>query len=135
MIWYQVKLFVSHATTLSMDALHLLVGAVIFLSLAALGRRGIARWRPWLILLALEAINEFGDLWIEQWPDPASQYGESAKDIGLTMLIPTALLLLARWRPALFAFSIDDEVAGRADIAVADGGSARDDDQREAGRE
>lgn len=124
MIWYQVKLFASHSTALSMDALHLLVGALLFLGIVALSGGTVARWRPWLVILALELINEVNDLWIEQWPDPASQYGESAKDIWLTMLIPTALLLLARWRPALLAASIDDQVAGRADVAVTDRSAA-----------
>jgi hypothetical protein len=39
---------------------------------------------------------------MEQWPDLAVQYGESAKDILLTMTLPTVLLVMARAWPQLF---------------------------------
>jgi hypothetical protein len=42
------------------------------------------------------------DLWIEQWPDPGQQYGEGAKDLLLTMAVPTMTMLAARARPDLF---------------------------------
>jgi hypothetical protein len=41
-------------------------------------------------------------LWIEQWPDRGQQYGESAKDLLLTMAVPTILMAAARARPDLF---------------------------------
>jgi hypothetical protein len=41
-------------------------------------------------------------LWIEQWPDLSMQYGESVKDLLLTMALPTLLLVAARLRPQLF---------------------------------
>jgi hypothetical protein len=42
------------------------------------------------------------DLTLEQWPDKGWQYGESAKDVLLTMAVPTILMLAARLRPDLF---------------------------------
>ena len=112
--WYRLKLSVSHATSLSMDALHLLLGVVAMLLFARLIRRSIADIRPWLAVLVFELLNEWSDLRFEQWPDPAKQYGEGAKDILLTMLVPTALLLIARYRPRLL---VDSPAAARTDEA------------------
>jgi hypothetical protein len=99
--WYQVKLFIEHASGISMDALHILVGFAIFLIAALALRRSVASLLPWLATLILEIGNEAYDLHVELWPDPGSQLGEGAKDIILTMALPTLLLLVARWRPTL----------------------------------
>ena len=82
-----------------MDSLHVIVGVVLQLFVASLTRRGLADWRPWSVVLALEVANEINDLWVERWPDPGQQYGEGMKDLLLTMLLPTVLLLVARYRP------------------------------------
>ena len=100
--WYQFKLFVEHASGISMDALHILVGfALLFVAAAAL-RRSVSSFLPWAVLLLLELGNEAYDLSIEVWPSFASQLGEGAKDIILTMAIPTLTLILARWKPGWF---------------------------------
>ena len=108
--WYQFKLFVEHASGISMDALHILVGFAVFILAAQLLKRTVASALPWLAVLVLELANEAYDLHVELWPDPWSQFGEGAKDIMLTMALPTLLLVLARWRPALLGSN-----AGRAD--------------------
>jgi hypothetical protein len=97
--WYQAKTFIEHAISFSHDALHVLVGVVVQLVIAALLRRSLRSIWPWLIVLALELGNEWVDLAIERWPVPAEQYGEGMKDILLTMALPTLLLLVARFRP------------------------------------
>lgn len=97
--WYQVKLFIEHASGISMDALHILVGFFLFMIAARLLRTGIASPRPWLALLLLELANEAYDLHVERWPNLGSQLGEGAKDILLTMAAPTLLLVTARLRP------------------------------------
>ena len=99
--WYQVKLFIEHASGISMDALHILVGFAIFLIAAQALKRSIVDPLPWLATLLLEVGNEAHDLTIELWPDLGSQLGEAAKDIVLTMALPTLLMLIARWRPML----------------------------------
>lgn len=101
--WYQIKLFLEHASGISMDALHILVGFAVFLIAALALRRSIADPLPWLATLAFEIGNEAYDLTVELWPDPGSQLGEGAKDIALTMALPTLLMLVARWRPNLLA--------------------------------
>jgi hypothetical protein len=86
-----------------MDALHVLAGVALQLGFAALLRTSLSHWGPWLFVLALEVANEVSDLVVEQWPDPGMQWGESARDVVLTMLLPSILLLVARRRPALLA--------------------------------
>ena len=96
--WYQVKLLIEHASGISMDALHILVGFILFLLAARLLKTSVASLLPWLVLLVLELINEAYDLHVERWPTFASQLGEGAKDILLTMALPTLLLVTARWQ-------------------------------------
>jgi len=81
---------------------HVIVGVIAFLALGLVTRQSVAAWRPWLWLFALALWNETVDLWVERWPDPGMQYGEGAKDLMLTMVLPTVLLLAARLRPELF---------------------------------
>ena len=97
--WYQFKLFVEHASGISMDALHILVGFGLFVLAAVVLRTGIASLRPWFVLLFIEIANEGYDLTVERWPDLGSQLGEAARDVMLTMALPTLVLLVARWRP------------------------------------
>jgi len=100
--WHQGKLFVEHAISISHDTLHLIVGVLIWIVAALSSRRPLTSWIPWLWVLAFILWNEAGDLWNEHWPDPGQQYGEGAKDVVLTMFVPTLLMLAARARPDLF---------------------------------
>lgn len=107
--WYQVKLFAEHASGISMDALHIMVGFLLFLLAAFVLRRSVASSLPWLAVLLLEIGNEVHDLIVERWPDLGSQLGEGAKDIMLTMALPTLLLLTARLKPELLTADPDGE--------------------------
>ncbi|MEO7634714.1 MAG: hypothetical protein ABIS38_03575 [Sphingomicrobium sp.] len=100
--WHQGKLFIERGVAVDHDTLHVIVGVVAWLGFALIVRRPVTAWRPWLWLLALIGWNETADLWIDKWPDPGMQYGEGAKDLLLTMLLPTLLLFAARARPDLF---------------------------------
>ena len=99
--WYQFKLFVEHASAVDMDTLHVLIGIPVMLAAALVFRVPVSRWRPWLTVLAIEVLNEWNDLQVEQWPNWGRQYGEAAKDIILTMFLPTLVLVVARLRPRL----------------------------------
>ena len=101
--WYQIKLLIEHATGVSMDALHILAGVLAQLMFAALFRVQLKTWRPWTFVLILVLLNEASDLWVERWPQPAMQFGEGLKDVVLTMLVPTMLMLALHLRPTLFA--------------------------------
>ena len=100
--WHQGKLFIEHAVSISHDSLHVIIGVLLWLVLALLTRRPLTSWTPWLWVLAFILWNETVDLWNEQWPDPGMQYGEGAKDVAITILLPTVLMLAARTRPDLF---------------------------------
>ena len=100
--WHQGKLFVEHSLTISHDALHILVGTLLWIVFGLALRRPLYAWRAWRWLFAATFLNEAVDLWVEQWPDPGQQYGEGAKDVLLTMAVPTLIMLAARLRPDLF---------------------------------
>ncbi|MBV9527161.1 hypothetical protein [Sphingomonas sp.] len=101
--WYELKMFVEHAAIITSDALHVLAGIAVWIVAGLAQRRPLTGWLPWLWVLAAILLNETIDLWVEQWPIAAMQYGESAKDVMLTMIVPTLLMAAARWRPNLFA--------------------------------
>ena len=100
--WYQAKLFIEHSLAISHDSLHILVGVMLWLALALLVRRPLTSWWPWGGLFVAILWNEGVDLWVERWPDPGQQYGEGAKDLILTMFVPTLMMIAARTRPDLF---------------------------------
>ena len=100
--WAQVKTLVEHYAGHDDDWVHVLVGPIIQLLVTLLPRQNLQRIGPWLTVLALELLNEWHDLTWEVWPTRQMQYGESLKDILLTMAIPTALLLLSRSFPHWF---------------------------------
>ncbi len=102
--WYQVKLFVQHASGMSMDALHVIAGAVLLFAIAFLLRTSVARLLPVLIVLLVAAINEASDFRVEIWPQIGMQAGEAAKDLILTMIVPVLIFLVARYRPKLLAY-------------------------------
>ena len=101
MDWSQTKTFIEHMIGFSHDALHVMVGVCLQLLFAALFRLSARSIGPWLMVLALELANEWSDLYIEVWPQHAMQWGEGAKDVLLTMALPTLLLIVARYRPKL----------------------------------
>jgi hypothetical protein len=100
--WHQGKLFLEHSLTIDHDALHVIIGVLVWLVAALLLRRPITSWHPFLWCFAIILWNETVDLWVEQWPDPGMQYGEGAKDLVLTILVPGLLMISARSRPDLF---------------------------------
>jgi hypothetical protein len=100
--WHQGKLFVEHTIAINHDALHVITGVLVWLVVGGITRRPLVSLRPWLWLLAIIGWNETVDLWVERWPDPGMQYGEGAKDVLLTMFLPTVLALAVRFAPGLF---------------------------------
>ena len=102
LFWYREKMFIEHASVISSDAIHVLIGVVIWVAAALVSRRPLATWLPLLAVLVLTLLNEAVDLSVERWPSLAMQLGESAKDIILTMALPTLLMTAVRLRPNLF---------------------------------
>ena len=112
--WSQTKTFIEHMIGFSHDALHVMVGVCLQLLFAGLLRRSARSVWPWLMVLGLELANEWVDLHVEVWPQHAMQWGESAKDVLLTMALPTLLLIVARCRPRL--------VSGDTSVVAAESG-------------
>jgi ABC-type branched-subunit amino acid transport system permease subunit len=100
--WHQAKLFLEHLVAISNDALHVIIGVVVQLVIALVLKWSVSSVRPVLVVLALAAWNEIVDLWTERWPEPGMQYGECAKDVAVTILLPLVLMFAARLRPELF---------------------------------
>ena len=109
--WYSFKQWLEAASGLDMDALHIHAGLLVQLLAALLLRRSLSSLWPWLVVLAATLANEAYDLHFETWPEPdrARQLAEGVKDLLNTMLMPTILLLLARYAPRL--------IIGRAPVS------------------
>lgn len=120
--WYEAKQFLEHSAAVSMDALHVLVGMVALIIFAILLRRPLSSWLPWSLVLAVTLLNEASDLWVEQWPSRGMQYGESARDLVLTMLLPTLLLVAVRALPRLFTSRTTPSPPPPSDPGEAGGG-------------
>ena len=96
--WHEIKTFIERSAFVSTDSLHVIAGVLLQLLFAMVLRRPMSKWLPWLLVFAALLFNEAVDLWVEQWPSLAEQLGESAKDVLLTMFLPTVLMLAARSR-------------------------------------
>ena len=101
MDWFQIKHGLTLWSGLDMDALHVHVGVIAQLLTAAVLRRSLASPLPWLALFIALCANEWFDLAYETWPNRDEQWGESIRDGWNTMLLPTLLLLVARYAPGL----------------------------------
>ena len=101
MDWHGFKEWLEAASGLDMDALHVHAGMVCQLIVALVLRRSLRSPLPWLVVLGAVLINEYYDLSYEYWPNRGDQWAESIKDGWNTMLLPTAMLLLARFVPNL----------------------------------
>ena len=95
------KTLFEHSIGFHNDGLHVLLGVALQIAVALILKKSLAHWFPWMTVLALALANEANDLFVERWPSAAMQFGESLKDVFLTVAIPTLLLILAKWRPAL----------------------------------
>ena len=100
--WYETKMFIEHSTSVSPDALHMIAGLAVVTAAAILLKRSLADGIPMLVLMGALLLNEATDLWVEQWPSPHMQYGEAARDLILTMVVPIFVFVTARYAPRLY---------------------------------
>ena len=102
MDWLWLKQQISYLTV-AKDALHIYGAFLVQVVAALLTRRTLASPIPWLAVLAAIIVNEALDLtfekepYIQQW-----QIDGVVHDLINTMILPTLLLLLARFVPQLF---------------------------------
>lgn len=89
--------------TVSKDALHIYASFIIQVAAAALLRKSLAHWLPWLAVLAIEIGNEALDIFFgEEAHVQAWQWAGGRHDLINTMTLPTLMLLLCRYAPTLF---------------------------------
>lgn len=103
MDWHLIKEWLSSASGLDMDSLHVHIGVLAQIAVAFVLRRRLSSVWPWLAVAAAVLANEVYDFQYEKWPTRWQQFLESVKDVWNTLLLPTLLLLLARFTPGLFA--------------------------------
>lgn len=109
MEWLVFKDYLAELTGLSEDALHIYAALFIQVGVAALIRRSLAHLVPWFCVLLILLANEAADLYFPGHPVEPWQVQGGIQDLWNTMLLPTLLLLLARFWPRL--------VVGRAHMA------------------
>lgn len=102
MDWHALKQWLETTSGLDMDALHVHAGILGQIGVALIFRKSLRDPLPWLAVLVAIIGNEVYDLHYEVWPTRDAQIAESAKDVWNTMLMPTLLMLLARFKPSLF---------------------------------
>ena len=122
--WSQTKTFIEHMIGFSHDALHVMVGVCLQLLFAGLLRRSARSVWPWLMVLGLELANDWVDLHVEVWPDHGMQWGESAKDVVLTMFLPSVIWLVARFCPQLLHERKAEPGLADANLPAADDAAA-----------
>lgn len=103
MQWLQFKDMLSEWSGLSEDALHIYAAVLIQLVAAAALRSSLARALPWLCVLAVLLMNEALDLYLPGQPIERWQIDGGILDLWNTLLMPTILLLTARFFPRLVA--------------------------------
>ena len=112
MDWQQIKDSIAYWTGLERDGLHIYAAVLIQFGTALVLRRRLSHWLPWAAVLALAVGNEwldtYGDGLVEQWELDAGLH-----DLWNTMLLPTLLLILARFAPGLFAARAPEPAAER----------------------
>lgn len=99
--WLAIKNDIAAWISLDRDGLHLLGGLGLHLLAAILLRRPLSHPLLWLAVLLVEAGNEaasgYADGVLEDW-----EVAGSLHDLWVVMLVPTLLLVLTRFLPAMF---------------------------------
>lgn len=107
-------LLVDH-THLAKDALHIYVALGVFFGSCLLFGWKARHWRPWLLVLVAALLGEAWDLAeASDSNDPVDKAGH-IKDVWNTLLVPTVLMVLAR-----FSTVFADPIASGDEAEVAD---------------
>ncbi len=112
----QLKLWLVENTSLAKDALHIYVAIGVYLGSCLLLRWRASSWKPWVLVLAITLLGELWDAQTTQrigrQPIPEAHW----KDIWNTMMVPTILLIMARFtsvfeRPAKAVAPADETLS------------------------
>ncbi len=106
MDWLGLK-GVAATLLLEKDALHVYAAFAIQVAAALVMRKSLGHWGPWLMVLGFALINESLDMLLgEEASIKPWQVRGAAHDLVNTMVLPTALLILSRFRPGLFSAGV-----------------------------
>ncbi len=101
MQWIELKQWLELSTGLDRDSLHIYAGVGVQLIAALFCRRSLGSSIPWLLVGVVALINEYSDY--SNFPEASHVrqefYDEAIRDIWNTLLLPSALLLIARFWP------------------------------------
>ena len=117
MIWYDIKIWLVQTLELDKDALHIYVALTVQCVTAIIIRRSFASPWPWLAALVVALLNEYFDYQgVGESAESIAYYRAAAwHDMWNTMLLPTLLLLLGRYWPALLSHQVAGEVESVSD--------------------
>ncbi|NCN84862.1 MAG: hypothetical protein GW808_04305 [Sphingomonadales bacterium] len=101
MDWFEIKNWLETATGLDRDSLHIYAGVGVQLFVALFFRRSLASPVPWFFVVAAALINEYYDYSLVREPLHGEQryFEGSVTDIWNTLLLPSLLLVIARFWP------------------------------------
>lgn len=105
MDWLVFKRELGAVTGLDRDALHVYAAVAIQSGAALVLRRKLGDWLPWLAVAAIALLNEGADIYSDVWPERALQASKTIHDLVNTMIMPTALMIISRVRPAFIGRS------------------------------
>ncbi|WP_106639872.1 hypothetical protein [Allosphingosinicella vermicomposti] len=92
-----IKIFVEAYTGLERDALHVHLALLLYLLAMFIFRQTRRSRLPWLVVLAVELLNEMFDIRRAQMGGSPIAWDEGLKDLWNTMLWPTVLLVIGRY--------------------------------------
>jgi hypothetical protein len=96
--WLAIKMSLEQSLPFSSGWLHLVIGPLVFVAAAAVLKKPLTSWLPWLVLAVLAILNEIADLVPHRWPESPKLFVESGRDFFLSMVVSTAILVVARYR-------------------------------------
>ncbi len=96
-MFQELKTLIVDHVGLAKDALHVYVALIVFLVVCRLFRWPASSWKPWLVVLAVAILGEALDLRHTLSMGYAVRFDYHWTDLWNTMLVPTVLVLVARY--------------------------------------
>ncbi len=96
-MFQQLKTLIVDHVGLAKDALHVYVALIVFLVVCRMFRWPASSWKPWLVVLAVALLGEALDLRHTLQRGYVVRFDYHWTDLWNTMLVPTVLVLVARY--------------------------------------
>lgn len=108
-----MKVWLEETLELDRDALHIYAGILVQLIVAVFCRRSLASLWPWITVLMIAGYNEYSDFGRSSGTPESFAFhkAEAIHDMWITMLLPTLLLLMARFWPSGLVGKLGDDGA------------------------